>query len=84
LRKLNLAENELEAAGVRVLLDNSIPTLQELNLKDNQEIPLLLAVQLQAMYPVVLVEDDWEEGEEDDDEDDELDALGSQLEASHL
>jgi Ran GTPase-activating protein (RanGAP) involved in mRNA processing and transport len=88
LRKLNLAENELEAAGVRVLLDNPITTLQELNLKDNLEIPLQLAVKLQAMYPVVLVEDDLEEDEdledEADEDEDDVDALGSQLEATQL
>jgi hypothetical protein len=61
LRKLDLADNELEAAGVRILLDNAIPTLQELNLADNTDIPLQLAVRLSAMYPLVLVEDDWGE-----------------------
>jgi hypothetical protein len=83
LRKLNLAENELEAAGMRVLLDNPIHTLQELNLKDNPDIPLQLAVMLQAMYPAVLVEDDLEEGDLEEDEDD-VDAIADQLAGSHL
>jgi Ran GTPase-activating protein (RanGAP) involved in mRNA processing and transport len=53
LRKLNLANNELEAAGVRILLDNSIPTLQELNLWNNPDIPIQQVIKLQAMYPLV-------------------------------
>jgi Ran GTPase-activating protein (RanGAP) involved in mRNA processing and transport len=85
LRKLNLAESELEAAGVRLLLDNPIPTLQELNLTDNPDIPLQLAVQLKAMYPVVLVEDDLEEGEDDDeDEEEDVDAIADQLAGTKL
>jgi hypothetical protein len=51
LCKLNLADYKLEIAGVRVLLDNPIPTLQEVNLTENPGIPLQLAVKLQAMYP---------------------------------
>jgi Ran GTPase-activating protein (RanGAP) involved in mRNA processing and transport len=91
LRKLNLAENELEAAGIRVLLDNPIKTLKELNLADNPDIPLQLAVLLQAMYPdAVKVEADLEEGdldegeEEEDDEDDDVDGIATQLAGSHL
>jgi hypothetical protein len=56
-----LAENELKLP-VCVLLDNFI-TLQELNSRTIRH-SLQLAAQLQAMYPVVLVEDDLEEGED--------------------
>jgi Ran GTPase-activating protein (RanGAP) involved in mRNA processing and transport len=84
LQKLNLAENELTGAGIRVLLDNPVKSLKEINLADNPDIPLQLANKLQAMYTTVLVEEDLEEGEDEEEEDADVDAIADQLAGAHL
>jgi hypothetical protein len=63
LRKLNLAENELKLP-VCVLVGQLHSNVAGIGIQGQSRHSLQLAVQLQAIYPVVLVEDDLEEGED--------------------
>jgi hypothetical protein len=86
LRKLNLAENELKLP-VCVSCWTTHSNVAGIGIQGQSGHSLQLAAQLQAIYPVVLVEDDLEEGE--DLEEDETRMMMNwmllqPIEASHL
>jgi Ran GTPase-activating protein (RanGAP) involved in mRNA processing and transport len=76
LRLLHLGCNEIEAAGARVLVDNRIPSLVELVLEDNMDLPAQAAAMLQTMYAKVVVDEGLEDEDDDDDGEQQDEAVG--------
>jgi len=62
LQVLNLSDNEIEEEGYQAILDNPIPSLKKLLLKENDdEIEEDMIEQLRKLYPSVVIGEDEEE-----------------------